>query len=77
VALLWGMIVIKVLAMDNLELSVVSSMRVSSPFVALSFTTFAYASIGPVADLHIVNQVISPDGFSRSCVIYHDGKPLC
>lgn len=61
---------------DNLELSVVLSMRVSSSFVALFFTTFAYASIGPVADLHIVNQVISPDGLSRSCVTYHDGKQL-
>lgn len=41
-------------------------MRLSSSFVALSFALLAYASIGPVSDLHIVNKVISPDGFSRS-----------
>jgi len=28
----------------------------------------AQAAIGPVADVHIVNKAISPDGFTRSCV---------
>ncbi|KAF8327832.1 laccase [Amanita rubescens] len=41
----------------------------SSAFVALSLNWFAYASIGPVADLHIVNEYISPDGFNRSAVV--------
>ncbi|KAH6899529.1 laccase 2 precursor [Coprinopsis sp. MPI-PUGE-AT-0042] len=29
----------------------------------------AFAAIGPVADLYIANQVIAPDGFSRSSVL--------
>ncbi|KAF8707045.1 hypothetical protein AX14_013719 [Amanita brunnescens Koide BX004] len=44
-------------------------MRLSSSFVGLSFTLLARASIGPIADLHIVNKIISPDGFSRSTVL--------
>jgi len=28
-----------------------------------------FAAIGPVTDLHIVNAVIAPDGFSRSAVL--------
>lgn len=37
-----------------------------SPFVTLSFALLAYASIGPVTDLYVVNKVIAPDGFSRT-----------
>lgn len=28
----------------------------------------AYAAIGPVADVHVVNRIIAPDGFNRSYV---------
>ncbi|ETW84726.1 laccse sensu stricto [Heterobasidion irregulare TC 32-1] len=38
------------------------------PLAAL-LPTVALASIGPVADLHIVNKNISPDGFSRDTVL--------
>lgn len=38
------------------------------PLAAL-LPTVALASIGPVADLHIVNKNISPDGFSRESVV--------
>ena len=39
----------------------------SSAF-ALSFLSVAYGSIGPSANLYIENDVVSPDGFSRSYV---------
>jgi hypothetical protein len=51
---------------DNMLLLRPRLMFFSSAFVALSLNWFAYASIGPVADLHIVNKYISPDGFNRS-----------
>ena len=38
------------------------------PLAAL-LPTVVLASIGPVADLHIVNKNISPDGFSRESVV--------
>nr|ABW75771.2 laccase [Cyathus bulleri] len=31
--------------------------------------SIAYGAIGPVLDMHIVNKVISPDGFNRSAVL--------
>ncbi|KJA22015.1 multicopper oxidase [Hypholoma sublateritium FD-334 SS-4] len=40
----------------------------SSAF-ALSLLSTAYGSIGPSANLYIENDVISPDGFSRSAVL--------
>ncbi|KAF8631818.1 hypothetical protein AX15_002187 [Amanita polypyramis BW_CC] len=44
-------------------------MRLTLPFVALSLGSLAYAAIGPITNLHVVNRVISPDGFNRSSVI--------
>ena len=35
------------------------------------------ASIGPTADLHIVNNNIQPDGFTRSYVLQHFSKFSC
>ncbi|KAF8888052.1 laccase 3 precursor [Infundibulicybe gibba] len=35
----------------------------------LAFFGVTYAAIGPVADLHIVNRNIAPDGFNRSAVL--------
>ncbi|KAG6836179.1 Acyl-coenzyme A oxidase 2 [Arthromyces matolae] len=43
-------------------------MRSSIPFT-LSLFTAVYAGIGPSANLHIVNKIISPDGFNRSAVL--------
>ncbi|CAL1710124.1 unnamed protein product [Somion occarium] len=40
-----------------------------STFVALSLALGGLAAIGPVADLHIVNDNIAPDGFSRDVVL--------
>ena len=40
-------------------------------FAAL-LPTIAFAAIGPVADLHIVNKQIAPDGFSREYVRLSD-----
>ncbi|KAH8825530.1 laccase precursor [Flagelloscypha sp. PMI_526] len=40
----------------------------SSTSVALSLAHLAQAALGPVSDLHIVNQVVSPDGFTRQYV---------
>lgn len=37
--------------------------------LALLFLSGVQAAIGPVADLHIVNREISPDGFNRSFVV--------
>ncbi len=54
------------ITIDNMLLLRSRLMFFSSAFVALSLNWFAYASIGPVADLHIVNKYISPDGFNRS-----------
>ncbi|KAM6492606.1 laccase, multicopper oxidase [Amanita muscaria] len=44
-------------------------MRLTSAFVSLSLISLVYAAIGPFTDLHIVNKVISPDGFNRSTVL--------
>ncbi|KAG5644257.1 hypothetical protein DXG03_008795 [Asterophora parasitica] len=43
----------------------------STAFFALlaSLLSSVYAGIGPQSDLHIVNKVIAPDGFSRSAVL--------
>jgi hypothetical protein len=37
---------------------------------ALGLLASTDAAIGPIADLKIVNEVIAPDGFNRSCVFY-------
>lgn len=34
----------------------------------LSLLSITYAAIGPNSDLHIVNKIIAPDGFTRSYV---------
>ncbi|KAG5652312.1 Acyl-coenzyme A oxidase 2 [Sphagnurus paluster] len=44
------------------------SMRFAA-LVSLFLVSKVYAGIGPTTDLHIVNKVISPDGFSRSAVV--------
>ncbi|KAJ6528614.1 laccase [Mycena vulgaris] len=44
-------------------------MILSAAFVFLSTLSGAYAAIGPVANLEIVNKHISPDGFPRSAVL--------
>ncbi|KAJ6475006.1 laccase 2 precursor [Mycena vulgaris] len=44
-------------------------MILSAAFVFLSTLSGAYAAIGPVATLEIVNKHISPDGFPRSTVL--------
>ncbi|KAJ7202279.1 yellow laccase [Mycena pura] len=41
----------------------------SAAFLLLSTVSSAYASIGPIAELEIVNKVIAPDGFTRSTVL--------
>ncbi|KAF5354773.1 hypothetical protein D9756_005749 [Leucocoprinus leucothites] len=39
-------------------------------FLLLSaFVTAALAGIGPVADIHLANRIIAPDGFNRSSVL--------
>ncbi|KAK7450141.1 laccase, multicopper oxidase, benzenediol:oxygen oxidorectuctase [Stygiomarasmius scandens] len=37
--------------------------------VAVSLSQFAECQVGPIADLHIVNAIVSPDGFSRSAAL--------
>ncbi|KAF8148663.1 yellow laccase [Crassisporium funariophilum] len=44
-------------------------MRFTRIIGAFSLLAGAYAAIGPTANLHIGNKVISPDGFSRSAVL--------
>ncbi|KAF8159248.1 yellow laccase [Crassisporium funariophilum] len=44
-------------------------MRFPQTIGAFSLLAGAYAAIGPTANLHIGNKVISPDGFSRSTVL--------
>nr|WGJ61556.1 laccase 15 precursor [Cerrena unicolor] len=46
-----------------------------SAFVTLSLTLGAFAAIGPVADLHITDDTIAPDGFSRPAVLAGGGFP--
>ena len=39
------------------------------PVVAGTLFAITHAAvIGPIADVHIVNKNIAPDGFTRSCV---------
>ena len=38
-------------------------------FITLGLAISAYAAIGPVADLHIVNVDVAPDGFTRPAVL--------
>ena len=40
-----------------------------SAFITLSLTLSAFAAVGPVTDIHIVNKDIAPDGFSRPSVL--------
>ncbi|CAL1710152.1 unnamed protein product [Somion occarium] len=40
-----------------------------SALTLLGFIAEAYAAIGPVADLHIVNKNLAPDGFTRPTVL--------
>nr|WGJ61553.1 laccase 12 precursor [Cerrena unicolor] len=40
-----------------------------SAFIILSLSLVAFAAIGPVADLHIVDASVAPDGFSRPAVL--------
>ena len=40
-------------------------MVLSTSFVSLALALGAFASIGPVADLDIVNLELAPDGFNR------------
>ena len=47
-------------------------MRLST--LTLVFLRIVSASIGPKADLHIVNNNIQPDGFTRSYVLQHFSK---
>lgn len=42
-------------------------------FLSLLLGAVLAATIGPVADLNIVNAVVSPDGFSRSAVLANGG----
>jgi iron transport multicopper oxidase len=44
-------------------------MMIQSVFTTLAFLGSAFAAIGPVADLHIKNAFIQPDGFNRSGVL--------
>nr|ACL93462.1 Lac1 [Cerrena unicolor]AEQ35306.1 laccase [Cerrena unicolor] len=46
-----------------------------SAFVTLSLTLGALLAIGPVADLHITDDTIAPDGFSRPAVLAGGGFP--
>ncbi|KAK7682785.1 laccase, multicopper oxidase, benzenediol:oxygen oxidorectuctase [Cerrena zonata] len=40
-----------------------------SAFVTLGLSLGAFAAVGPVADIHIVDASIAPDGFSRPAVL--------
>ncbi|KIL66529.1 multicopper oxidase [Amanita muscaria Koide BX008] len=41
----------------------------TSALIIVTLISAVNAAIGPVTDLHIVNKVVAPDGFSRSTVI--------
>ena len=41
----------------------------STALVVTTFTARAFAAIGPVTDLHIVNAAVTTDGFSRQAVL--------
>ncbi|KAJ6571032.1 laccase [Mycena vulgaris] len=45
------------------------------PFLALSLISPALASVGPTADLTLVNALVSPDGFERSAVLMNGIVP--
>jgi hypothetical protein len=40
-----------------------------SLFFATTLLAEALAAIGPIASLHVINGVVSPDGFSRGAVL--------
>lgn len=44
-------------------------MYLFSTFVVAALFATAHAAIGPIADVHIVNKNIAPDGFTRSTVL--------
>ncbi|CAA7265189.1 unnamed protein product [Cyclocybe aegerita] len=44
-------------------------MRSFAGFVSLSIVSSAYAFIGPIANMHVGNKVLAPDGFTRSTVL--------
>lgn len=48
------------------------TMQISTRFIALvvaSISAGAFAAIGPVTDLEIVNGAVAPDGISRQAVL--------
>ncbi|KAG6809159.1 hypothetical protein H0H92_001364 [Tricholoma furcatifolium] len=56
-------------------MSTMKSLRFLSLYYCLSFFATTTSAIGPVADLAIVNSVISPDGYARSAVLAGDTFP--
>ncbi|KAJ7465648.1 laccase [Mycena latifolia] len=50
-------------------------MIISTLFAVVSTLSGTYAAIGPIADLQIVNKVVSPDGYSRSAVLVNGVLP--
>lgn len=46
-----------------------SSFSTLSAFVTVALALGAFASVGPVADIPIVNANLSPDGFTRTTVL--------
>ena len=44
-------------------------------FTVLLYALGVYGSVGPVANLHIRNKDIAPDGFSRPAVVVEGTAP--
>ena len=44
-------------------------------FTVLLYALGVYGSVGPVANLHISNKDIAPDGFSRPAVVVEGTAP--
>ena len=55
--------------LSNLSSDMLTSIRLYT-LATLTLISATFGAIGPIADLSIVNKVISPDGFPRSSVIF-------
>ncbi|KAJ7757263.1 multicopper redoxase [Mycena maculata] len=51
------------------------SMHSSILYVLVALTSAYGSTIGPVGDVHLTNQQVSPDGFSRSAIVINGAFP--
>ena len=65
-------LILQAIASASAEMATMRSLR---SCLALVYVAWAYASIGPVADLTISNADVAPDGFTRAAIVMNGVFP--